>query len=136
MTNIWSPPSLSELTPYYISLGLTHLGLEASICDTEACCKIIVSICDGWKRCKLNLFCNSFCKSKITSFYLMKEIMLNMKEYKCLWYIWRPPSLSELTLTISNMELTHLCSEASICITTYVWTYFFNYLCTHHFKKG
>ena len=28
---IWRPPSLSELTPYKISLGLTHLGSEASI---------------------------------------------------------------------------------------------------------
>ena len=27
---IFRPPSLSELTPYYISLGLTHLGLKAS----------------------------------------------------------------------------------------------------------
>ena len=29
-TNIWRPPSLSELTPYWITLGLTHLGLETS----------------------------------------------------------------------------------------------------------
>ena len=29
---------------------------------------------------------------------------------------WRPPNLSELTLVILNMELTHLGSEASICI--------------------
>ena len=28
---IWRPPSLSELTPYLIQLGLTHLGSEASI---------------------------------------------------------------------------------------------------------
>ena len=27
----WRPPSLSELTPYLIPLGLTHLGSEASI---------------------------------------------------------------------------------------------------------
>ena len=26
----WRPPSLSESTPYWISLGLTHLGSEAS----------------------------------------------------------------------------------------------------------
>ena len=26
----WRPPSLSELIPYQISLGLTHLGSEAS----------------------------------------------------------------------------------------------------------
>ena len=29
--HIWRSPSLSELTPYSISLGLTHLGSEASI---------------------------------------------------------------------------------------------------------
>ena len=29
---IWRPSSLSKLTPYWISLGLTHLGSEASIC--------------------------------------------------------------------------------------------------------
>ena len=28
----WRPPSLSELTSYWISLGLTHLGSEASNC--------------------------------------------------------------------------------------------------------
>ena len=28
---IWRPPSLSELTPYQITSGLTHLGSEASI---------------------------------------------------------------------------------------------------------
>ena len=27
---IWRPPSLSELTPYQITSGLTHLGSEAS----------------------------------------------------------------------------------------------------------
>ena len=26
----WRPPSLSELTPYWIPLGLTHLGSEVS----------------------------------------------------------------------------------------------------------
>ena len=26
----WKPPTLSELTPYLISLGLTHFGSEAS----------------------------------------------------------------------------------------------------------
>ena len=31
-------------------------------------------------------------------------------------YIWRPPSLGELTLMIFNMGLTHLGSEASIYI--------------------
>ena len=31
-------------------------------------------------------------------------------------YIWRPPSLSELTPIISNMELTHLGLDASINI--------------------
>ena len=30
-THMWRPPRLSELTPYQISLGLTHLGLEASM---------------------------------------------------------------------------------------------------------
>ena len=30
LTFIWRPPSLSELTPYCISLGLTHLGSEGS----------------------------------------------------------------------------------------------------------
>ena len=29
----WRPPSLSVLTPYQISLGLTHLGLEASVSE-------------------------------------------------------------------------------------------------------
>ena len=29
-------------------------------------------------------------------------------------YIWRPPSLRELTLMIFNTELTHIGSEASI----------------------
>ena len=27
---IWKPPSTSELTPYQLSSGLTHLGSEAS----------------------------------------------------------------------------------------------------------
>ena len=31
---------------------------------------------------------------------------------------WRPPSLSELSAIISNMELTHLGLETSICIFT------------------
>ena len=31
------------------------------------------------------------------------------------------------------MELTHLCSEASICITTYVSTYFFNHFFTEYY---
>ena len=30
-TIIWSPPSLSELTPMIFNAGLTHLGSEASI---------------------------------------------------------------------------------------------------------
>ena len=29
---IWRPPNLNELTPYLISLGLSQLGSEASIC--------------------------------------------------------------------------------------------------------
>ena len=28
---IWKPPSLSELTPMLINMGLTHLGSKASI---------------------------------------------------------------------------------------------------------
>ena len=32
--------------------------------------------------------------------------------------IWRSPIISELTLIIFNMELTHLGSEASICFYT------------------
>ena len=31
---IWRPTNLSELTPNRISLGLTHLGMEASIYET------------------------------------------------------------------------------------------------------
>ena len=31
--------------------------------------------------------------------------------------IWRPPSLSGLTTIIFNMELTHLDSDLSICLT-------------------
>ena len=31
--------------------------------------------------------------------------------------IWRPPTLSELTPMMFNMGLTHLGSEASICLS-------------------
>ena len=33
----WKPPSLNDLTPYFISLGLTHLVSEASKSNTKIC---------------------------------------------------------------------------------------------------
>ena len=50
-------------------------------------------------------------------FYLHEPLGLHILiSCQILFYIWRPPSLSELTLAIFNMELTRLDSEASIYI--------------------
>ena len=45
--------------------------------------------------------------------------ILSFKKSKLIGYIWTPPSLSELSSMIYDMELTHLGSEAfiSYCIT-------------------
>ena len=42
---IWRSPSLSELTPYLISLELTHLRSEAFKCQKFLSFEIVVSIC-------------------------------------------------------------------------------------------
>ena len=57
------PPSLSELTPYYILLGLTYLGLKATsyTCRITLFCEKIytvihVNYCKkNWKK-YLNIF--------------------------------------------------------------------------------
>ena len=56
---IWRPPSLNELTPYYISSELTHLGSEASISVREIDQMIANSI----------LNCKSFSFSFIIEIY-------------------------------------------------------------------
>ena len=52
-----------------------------------------------------DLTLNSIC-SKLRYGYAFIQLEISI--------IWRPPSLSELTPTIINTELTHLGSEASI----------------------
>ena len=41
-----------------------------------------------------------------------------------MFYVWRPPNLSELNPIISNMELTHLGFEAFIYIKTKTLVFF------------
>ena len=82
--NIWTSPSLSELTPIIFDIYLTHFGSAASI----------------WIILRREI-------GKI--FYFKFRIMFHnyMLQNK-----WRPLSISELTLIISNIELTHLGSKA------------------------
>ena len=41
LRKIWRPPNQSELTPYQIPSGLTHLGSEVSISNVD----IVLSAC-------------------------------------------------------------------------------------------
>ena len=51
--NIWSPPSLSELTPMIFNTRLTHLRLEASI---YYCKELSITIYDCLCKCSIILY--------------------------------------------------------------------------------
>ena len=50
---------------------------------------------------------------KVTEIFPKTNALRKEEDDKISYVSWRPPSLSELTLIVSNTGLTHLGSEAS-----------------------
>ena len=103
--NNWRPPSLSELTPYWISLGLTHLGMEASNCNHTDGCHLLYSDNYRW-----SIFFRHRPTTATPSVYDDAVIGNLNKEYVCLH--WK--------IATGYFQLGSSCVFTNVDINTYI----------------